>query len=69
MKDLMSETTHPSQRLLRLNAVLARVPVSRSAWYAGVAAGIYPRPVKLGAKTVAWPESAINRLIQELSTQ
>lgn len=50
--------------LLRLREVLKRVPVSRSTWYAGVAQGRFPRPVRLGARSVAWRASDIDALVQ-----
>ncbi len=50
--------------LLRLREVLKRVPVSRSTWYAGVAQGRFPRPVRLGARSVAWRASDIDSLVQ-----
>ena len=65
-------TTTPTaspEKLLRLNAVLSRVPVSRSAWYQGVKDGKFPPPIKLGPKTSAWRESDVNRLIQDLAAK
>ena len=51
-------------RLLRLQDVLNRVPLGRSTWYAGVAAGIYPKPVRLGRRAVAWRESDIDQIVE-----
>ena len=58
------------ERLLRLPEVLARFPVSRSSWWAGVSVGRFPRPVRISSRSVAWRESDINLLIQacELAT-
>jgi predicted DNA-binding transcriptional regulator AlpA len=40
------------------------IPVSRSAWYAGIKAGIYPAPVHIGNSRISlWRESDINELI------
>jgi prophage regulatory protein len=50
--------------LLRLPAVRARVGLGRSAIYAGVTAGTFPAPVKLGERCVAWPEHEIQAWIQ-----
>jgi prophage regulatory protein len=50
-------------RYLRLPDVLKRFPVSQSAWYDGMKKGIYPRPTKLGPRTVAWLESDIDELV------
>jgi len=39
-------------------------PVSASTWWAGVRAGIYPPPVKLGARCTAWRVEDIRILIE-----
>ncbi len=63
----ISTTTLPS-RLIRLPAVLARYPVGKSTWWAGVKSGKYPAPVKLrGVKCTAWKSEDIDRLISEAS--
>lgn len=62
------ENKIPSGRLLRLREVLAPngpIPVSRSTWWAGVKAGRFPEPVKLGPRTTAWKSSDIERLVNE----
>jgi predicted DNA-binding transcriptional regulator AlpA len=40
--------------LLRLPHVLALIPISRSAWWAGCKSGRFPKPVKIGPRTSAW---------------
>jgi prophage regulatory protein len=50
---------------LRLPEVLKLFPVSKSGWYAGVRAGNYPAPVKLGQRTSAWRAEDIHKLIAE----
>lgn len=52
--------------LLRLPQVLALIPVSRSAWWAGCKSGRYPKPVKLGPRTTAWRVSDIKDLLKRL---
>lgn len=42
------------------------IPVSRSAWWAGVASGRYPKSVKLNKRTTAWRVEDIRQLIKEL---
>jgi len=42
------------------------IPVSKSSWWAGVKSGIYPQPIKLGARTTAWKAEDIRNLIDEL---
>ena len=56
------------QALLRLPDVLALFPVSRSAWWEGIAEGKFPKPIKLGGpRSVAWRASEILELIDRLS--
>jgi prophage regulatory protein len=57
------------EALLRLPAVLARLPVSRAHFYARVKSGEYPQPIKLSTRSVAWRASEINDLIQRLIEQ
>jgi hypothetical protein len=41
------------------------IPVCKSTWWAGVASGRYPKPVKsLGARVTAWRAEDILRLIE-----
>ena len=42
----------------------ALIPVGRSTWWAGVAAGRYPAPVKLGPRLSAWRVEDILALIE-----
>ena len=57
------ETKQATERLLRLNQVLARVPISRATWYAGIRDGRFPPPVKLGARISAWRERDVLALL------
>ena len=67
-KITMNKTSLPSlSPLLRLPEVLRRYPVSRTSWYDGIKLGMYPAPVRLGKRTVAWRESEIEALIQRLN--
>ena len=58
-----------SNALLRLPQVLALIPVSRSAWWAGCKSGRYPKPVKLGPRTAAWRAEDIAGLIEQIGRQ
>lgn len=53
--------------LLRLPEVLRRYPVSRTSWYEGIKLGMYPSPVRLGKRTVAWREMDIEAMIASLN--
>ena len=46
-------------RMLRLPEVTAKVGLKRTAIYAGIAAGRFPRPVQVGPRAVAWIESEL----------
>ena len=43
---------------LRLSAVMAKIGLQRSAIYARIARGQFPRPIKIGASSV-WLESTV----------
>jgi prophage regulatory protein len=52
---------------VRLRSILAPtgpLPISRSSWWAGVASGRYPKPVKLGPRITAWRTEDIRKLIE-----
>ena len=65
MKQSQTVTAAPSDSFIKLPQVLARYPVSRSSFLAGVKSGIYPKSVKLGPRSVAWRLSDIDKLIAE----
>lgn len=54
-----------SERLLRCPDVLKRVGMCRSAMYAQIKAGTFPRPVPTGGNSVAWVESEIDQWIAD----
>lgn len=58
----------PDDALLREKQILqpkGPVPVSRSTWWAGVRAGRFPQPVRLGPRTTAWRVGDIRALLRE----
>ena len=57
----------PATGFMRLPAVLAVIPVSKSTWWAGVKSGRYPKPVKLGERITAWRVEDIHTLIEKTS--
>ena len=59
----------PNNALLRLPQVLALIPVSRSAWWAGCKSGRYPKPVKLGPRTTAWRAADMAALLEKLTAE
>lgn len=62
------QSTKPTRDiLLRLKEVLQRLPVSRASLYAGMRTGLYPQPVRIGKRTVAWKESEIEACIASMN--
>ncbi len=59
LHDLPSSTT-----LLRLPAVRQRVGLSTATIYRLVKQGTFPRPLKLGAQSVAWIEAEIQQWLR-----
>lgn len=57
----------PAVGFVRLQQVLRVIPLGRTAWLEGVKNGRYPKPVRIGAKAVAWRVEDIRDLITELS--
>lgn len=47
----------------------ALIPVSKSAWWNGVASGRFPKPIKLGPRTTAWRIEDIRTLIQMMTNE
>jgi predicted DNA-binding transcriptional regulator AlpA len=54
--------------LLSLPQVLAQIPISRSAWLSGVRRGIYPPPVRLSTRRIAWKSVDIDALINRFTS-
>lgn len=58
----------PNNGFVRLSSILAPkgpLPISRSSWWAGVASGRYPKPVKLGPRITAWRVGDLLKLMGE----
>jgi len=64
------KTTTPQEMqntgFLRFPQVQQRFPVSKSVWYDGIKSGLYPKPVKLSARTSAWRVSDIDALVEKV---
>lgn len=69
----------PAEGYIRLSQIIgdpkadppipAVIPVSRSSWWLGIRNGKYPKPVKLGPNTTAWPVESIRALIERTAAQ
>jgi prophage regulatory protein len=53
-----------SKRVLRRKAVEAKTGHSTSTIYEKMAAGEFPRPIKLGARAVGWIEEEVDSYIE-----
>ena len=54
----------PETGFVRLPQILSLIPISRSAWWAGIREGKFPQGIKLGSKTTVWRAEAIRNLIE-----
>lgn len=65
---MSNQVSLPATGFVRIGSVLAPrgpIPVSKSTWWAGVRAGRYPKPVKLGPRITAWRVEDIRALIEK----
>lgn len=51
-------------QILRRPEVLEKVPICRSAMYAMIAAGEFPKPIKLGPRSVGWISTEIDEWLE-----
>ena len=61
----MESTSTSGERLLRLPDVEIKTGLKKSAVYAGMKAGTFPKCIKLGPRASAWPLSSIENWIAE----
>ena len=47
----------------------AIIPVGRSSWWLGVKTGRFPKPVKFGPRTTAWPVADIRALATKYQSE
>jgi len=59
----------PAEGYVRLPQILAVIPISKSAWWAGCKSGRYPRSVRLGSRTTAWRVEDIRQLIDRFGKE
>ena len=72
-------TTENTSRFLRLKQIIGNektdpilqplIPISASSWWAGVASGRFPKPVKIGPNTTAWRWEDIQDLLDYLAAE
>lgn len=54
-----------AKTILRLPTVKARTGLSRSSIYLYVSRGEFPKPIRLGANSIGWPESDVEAWIEQ----
>ena len=52
-----------AEKVLSISAVRAATSLGRTSIYDGVAAGTFPKPIKLTARRVGWRESSVDAWI------
>jgi prophage regulatory protein len=52
--------------LLRLPEVIRLSGYSRSMLYALISQGLYPKPVKISERAVAWPSEEVEQMVQAI---
>jgi prophage regulatory protein len=62
---MVTETQQKPTRFLRLREVEHRTGRKKSAIYADMAEGRFPKPVRIGSKAVAWIEAEVDAWIAE----
>lgn len=60
----LTRPTLPETGFVRLPQILSLIPISRSAWWAGIREGKFPQGIKLGSKTTVWRAEDIRNLIE-----
>lgn len=59
----------PAVGFLRLESVLQIIPLSKSSWHRGVAAGVLPAPVSLGGRAKGYRVADIRALIERINRE
>jgi prophage regulatory protein len=60
---MQTQSTGP---LLRLPSVEAQTGLSKSEIYRRIKEGTFPKPLKLGARAVAWPAAQVDAWVKSL---
>ena len=59
----------PEIGFIRLAQVLHLLGISKTAFYSGIQAGVYPAPKKLTARTAVWNIQEIRDFIERVTNQ
>lgn len=58
-------TNQPENELMKLNEVIAAVRYSKASIYRLINDGKFPKPIKLGGRSVFWVRTQIQNFIKE----
>jgi len=58
-----------AETILRLPAVKARTGLARSTIYLRISEGSFPKPIRLGPRSVGWLESEVDRWIESRAAE
>ena len=64
MPDSEDNLSNGFVRIKNIIAPHGPIPVGKSTWWAGVRAGRFPKPVRLGPRVTAWRVQDIRNLIE-----
>jgi predicted DNA-binding transcriptional regulator AlpA len=59
----MDQNLKTGKKFLRLHQVLDRFQIARTSWLDGIHHGRFPKPIRIGPRTVAWREAELDELI------
>ena len=50
-------------KFISIDEVLEKTTFGRSSLYAKIGEGLFPKPVKVGSRKIAWPEYEVNQMM------
>lgn len=62
----MANSPSITPQFYRIKHVTQILSISKTAWLNGVREGRFPRPVRLGPRSIAWRRADIENLVAEL---
>lgn len=62
----MANSPSITPQFYRVKHVTTILSISKTAWLNGVREGRFPRPVRLGPRSIAWRRADIENLVAEL---
>ena len=65
----MTNPDTPRLRLLTMNQVIDRVPISKPTVYAYIKAGIFPAPIRIGPKSIRFLTDEIDAWLVNLTAE